>query len=43
VRGGGWMNFRYQLRTSERIACAPGYANFATGFRCAIAASAVGG
>lgn len=40
VRGGGWMNFRYQLRTSERIACAPSYANFATGFRCAIAASA---
>jgi sulfatase modifying factor 1 len=36
VRGGTWMNFRYQLRTSERIACDPAYSNFATGFRCAI-------
>ncbi len=35
VRGGCWMNFRYQLRTSERIACDSGYENFATGFRCA--------
>ncbi|HEY7143334.1 MAG TPA: SUMF1/EgtB/PvdO family nonheme iron enzyme [Streptosporangiaceae bacterium] len=35
VRGGDWMKFRYQVRTSERIACDPGYANFATGFRCA--------
>ena len=35
VRGGSWMNFRYQLRTSERIACDPSYENFATGFRCA--------
>jgi formylglycine-generating enzyme required for sulfatase activity len=39
VRGGGWMNFSYQLRTSERIACDPAYANFATGFRCAADAS----
>jgi formylglycine-generating enzyme len=36
VRGGGWMNFRYQVRTSERIACHPAYANFAIGFRCAV-------
>jgi sulfatase modifying factor 1 len=35
VRGGGWMNFRHQLRTTERIAVDPGYASFAVGFRCA--------
>jgi len=38
VRGGGWMNFRFQIRTSERVACHPAYANFATGFRCAVSA-----
>lgn len=35
VRGGSWMNFRYQTRCSERIAVDPHYSNFATGFRCA--------
>lgn len=35
VRGGGWMHLRHQLRTSERVAIDPAYANHATGFRCA--------
>ncbi|MGH3242894.1 MAG: formylglycine-generating enzyme family protein, partial [Spirillospora sp.] len=35
VRGGGWMNLRHQLRTSERFAIDPAYASHATGFRCA--------
>ncbi|ONI91585.1 Sulphatase-modifying factor protein [Saccharothrix sp. ALI-22-I] len=36
VRGGSWMNFRYQLRCSERIYADPdGWSNFAMGFRCA--------
>lgn len=36
VRGGSWMNFRYQTRCSERIYGDPdGWSNFATGFRCA--------
>ncbi|MFB7742497.1 formylglycine-generating enzyme family protein [Streptomyces sp. NPDC056132] len=36
VRGGGWMNFRYQSRTRERFAADPAtYTTFAIGFRCA--------
>jgi sulfatase modifying factor 1 len=36
VRGGSWMNFRYQVRCSERMHGEPnGWANFALGFRCA--------
>lgn len=36
VRGGSWMNFRYQTRCSERIYGDPtGWSNFAVGFRCA--------
>lgn len=35
VRGGSWKNFRFQTRTSERIACRGKYSNFETGFRCA--------
>lgn len=36
VRGGSWMNFRYQTRCCERIYGDPsGWSNFATGFRCA--------
>ncbi|WP_131739345.1 formylglycine-generating enzyme family protein [Actinomadura roseirufa] len=35
VRGGGWMHLRHQMRTSERVAVDPAYANHATGFRCA--------
>jgi sulfatase modifying factor 1 len=36
VRGGSWMNFRYQTRCSERIYADPsGWSNFALGFRCA--------
>ncbi len=36
IRGGSWMNFRYQVRCSERIHGDPaGWSNFATGFRCA--------
>jgi formylglycine-generating enzyme required for sulfatase activity len=34
VRGGSWKNFRFQTRTSERIACQYKYSNFETGFRC---------
>lgn len=36
VRGGSWKHFRYQTRTSERIACTPTYSCFDIGFRCAI-------
>ncbi|HUY51586.1 MAG TPA: SUMF1/EgtB/PvdO family nonheme iron enzyme [Streptosporangiaceae bacterium] len=35
IRGGSWMNFRYQLRTSERFAADPTYSNLSVGFRCA--------
>ncbi|MFF0572525.1 formylglycine-generating enzyme family protein [Streptosporangium saharense] len=35
LRGGGWMNMRWQVRTTERIACHPTYSTWATGFRCA--------
>ena len=35
MRGGSWMNFRYQIRNSERMAIDPQFSNFATGFRCA--------
>ncbi|MFC6090016.1 formylglycine-generating enzyme family protein [Saccharothrix lopnurensis] len=36
VRGGSWMNLRFQTRTSERLHGDPtGWACFATGFRCA--------
>lgn len=35
VRGGSWKNFRFQVRTSERIACAGSYSSFDVGFRCA--------
>jgi sulfatase modifying factor 1 len=36
VRGGSWMNLRFQTRTSERLHGDPtGWASFATGFRCA--------
>lgn len=36
VRGGSWMNFRFQVRCSERMYGDPnGWSNFALGFRCA--------
>ncbi|HEV2887549.1 MAG TPA: SUMF1/EgtB/PvdO family nonheme iron enzyme [Jatrophihabitans sp.] len=36
LRGGSWMNFRYQVRCSERMYGDPaGWSNFAVGFRCA--------
>lgn len=35
VRGGSWKHFRFQVRTSERIACTPDYSSFDVGFRCA--------
>lgn len=36
IRGGSWMNFRYQARCAERMHGDPdGWSNFATGFRCA--------
>lgn len=35
VRGGSWKHYRFQVRTSERIACAGGYSSFDVGFRCA--------
>ncbi|MGI5201831.1 formylglycine-generating enzyme family protein [Spirillospora sp. CA-108201] len=35
IRGGSWMNLRYQARTSERLHGDPtGWACFASGFRC---------
>lgn len=35
VRGGSWKSFRWQARTSERIACDPCYSAPDLGFRCA--------
>ena len=35
VRGGSWKHFRFQTRTSERIACIGSYSSFDVGFRCA--------
>ncbi|MEC3976904.1 formylglycine-generating enzyme family protein [Amycolatopsis sp. H20-H5] len=36
MRGGSWMNFRYQVRCTERIHGDPtGWSSFAVGFRCA--------
>jgi sulfatase modifying factor 1 len=35
MRGGGWMNYRFQTRTHERMAADQQYSSFATGFRCA--------
>ncbi|WP_330233038.1 formylglycine-generating enzyme family protein [Nocardia sp. NBC_00508] len=35
VRGGGWKSFRWQTRTSERIAVSPEYSAPDLGFRCA--------
>jgi sulfatase modifying factor 1 len=36
IRGGSWMNFRYQVRCSERMHGDPGgWSSFAHGFRCA--------
>jgi formylglycine-generating enzyme len=35
VRGGSWKHFRFQVRTSERIACIGSYSSFDVGFRCA--------
>ncbi|MBB5872700.1 sulfatase modifying factor 1 [Allocatelliglobosispora scoriae] len=36
IRGGSWMNFRYQVRCSERMHGDPsGWSSFAVGFRCA--------
>ena len=35
VRGGSWKSFRWQTRTSERIAVDPDYAAPDLGFRCA--------
>lgn len=34
VRGGSWKHFRFQTRTTERIACVPYYSSFEIGFRC---------
>jgi formylglycine-generating enzyme len=35
IRGGSWMNFRYQIRCTERMHGDPGgWSNFALGFRC---------
>lgn len=34
VRGGSWKHFRFQTRTTERIACLPDYSCFDIGFRC---------
>ncbi|TSC73145.1 MAG: hypothetical protein G01um101438_168 [Parcubacteria group bacterium Gr01-1014_38] len=35
VRGGCWMNFKFQVRTCERMASAPLVSTFVHGFRCA--------
>jgi formylglycine-generating enzyme len=35
LRGGSWMNFRYQMRTSERFASDAAYSSISIGFRCA--------
>ncbi|PZG24382.1 Sulphatase-modifying factor protein [Micromonospora craterilacus] len=43
IRGGSWMNFRYQVRCAERLYGDPtGWSNFALGFRCAGDAPAAG-
>jgi sulfatase modifying factor 1 len=35
-RGGGWMNYRFQVRGGERMAADPiQYSNYCVGFRCA--------
>jgi sulfatase modifying factor 1 len=34
VRGGSWKHFKFQTRTTERIACLPYYSAFDLGFRC---------
>jgi formylglycine-generating enzyme len=35
IRGGSWKHFRWQTRTTERMACAqPDYSSFEIGFRC---------
>jgi len=40
IRGGSWMNFRYQVRCTERFHGDPtGWSNFALGFRCARSAN----
>ncbi|MER5337128.1 formylglycine-generating enzyme family protein [Micromonospora sp. NPDC002717] len=42
IRGGSWMNFRYQVRCAERLYGDPtGWSNFALGFRCARDVTAV--
>jgi formylglycine-generating enzyme len=38
IRGGSWMNFKYQMRTSERFASDPAYSSISIGFRCASSA-----
>ncbi|MEV6071281.1 SUMF1/EgtB/PvdO family nonheme iron enzyme [Nocardia sp. NPDC052001] len=35
VRGGGWKHMRWQVRTTERMACIPRHSCFDLGFRCA--------
>lgn len=35
IRGGSWMNFRYQVRCCERMAADPARTSFNIGFRCA--------
>jgi formylglycine-generating enzyme required for sulfatase activity len=35
IRGGSWMNFRYQVRCCERMAADPARTSFNLGFRCA--------
>lgn len=44
IRGGSWMNLRYQVRCTERMYGDPsGWSNFALGFRCARDAQRQGG
>lgn len=44
LRGGSWMNFRYQVRCTERMYGDPdGWSNFAVGFRCAMDADHTNG
>ncbi|MEU1883450.1 SUMF1/EgtB/PvdO family nonheme iron enzyme [Streptosporangium sp. NPDC020072] len=35
IRGGGWMNLRWQVRTTERVASDATHYTWASGFRCA--------
>lgn len=35
IRGGSWMNFKFQVRTTERMTAAPNQRTFVCGFRCA--------